>query len=226
MPRELEKTRTPAILRFLEATIGGPEKEVMKELKFGFNPKDYSVTQSADWTVTQAKGGLPTPQYNGPKPTQISVELFMDDTEEEGGDVSKTVETLIKACLPTADTKSKNKPSAPMVKFEWGTRIQFKGYLEQVAVKYTLFRSDGTPVRGTANLTIKQFGEPVKPGNPTSGGEPGTTRHRVLAGDTLPSIAYNEFGRADAWRRIANANPLIDDPMRLRPGSVILIPPA
>ena len=39
-------------------------------------------------------------------------------------------------------------------------------------------------------------------------------------------IAYNEFGRADAWRMIANANPSIQDPMRLRPGSVLLIPPA
>ena len=229
MAGALKETWTMAELRFVEPKIGGEDKDVAPKLTFPFNPKDYSITRSADWSANRAKSGVPEAQYNGPKPSQITVELFLDDTEpkEKGKPkLTEIVDQLLKACNPTEDTKSKNKPSAPFVIFQWGTNISFKGYLEQVAVKYTLFRSDGTPVRGTATLTIKELGEPPQGTNPTSGGEPGTTRHRVLAGDTLPSIAYREFGRAAAWRHIANANPSVDDPMRLRPGSVLLIPPA
>jgi nucleoid-associated protein YgaU len=225
-PKPLTETWTKAQLKFLAPDPGGGEKEVDKALEFDFNPKEYSITRSADWSVPAAKSGVAQAQYNGPKPSSITVELFMDATEEDKGDISTTVDKLLKACNPTQETTSKNKPSAPFVLFQWGKKISFKGYIEQVAVKYTLFRPDGTPVRGSATLTLKEFGEPVKGTNPTSGGEPGTTRHRVLAGDTLPSIAYAEFGRADAWRTIADANPQIHDPMRLRPGTVLIIPPA
>ena len=215
----------PARFEFLEPKRGGTESKIGPDFAFAFNPKDFSITRAAEWTTKQAKGGVAPAQYTGPKPSQIVVEVFLDETDKDGGDISQSVNRLLLACNPTQDSKSKNKPSAPFVKFVWG-KIIFKGYIEQVAVKYTLFRADGTPVRGSATVTIKELGEPVSGTNPTSGGEPGTTRHRVVAGDSLPSIAYAEFGRADAWRAIANANPSIDDPMQLRPGSVLLIPPA
>jgi nucleoid-associated protein YgaU len=48
----------------------------------------------------------------------------------------------------------------------------------------------------------------------------------MVAGDTLASIAYNEYGSAAGWRRIADANPFIDDPMRVKPGTTLVIPPA
>lgn len=213
-----------ARFEFLEPAQGGTEKKVGADFTFAFNPKDFSITRSAEWKTEPAKGGVPPAQYSGPKPSQITVEVFLDETDKQGGDISTSVDRLLTACNPTQDSKSKNKPSAPFVKFVWG-KIVFKGYIEQVAVKYTLFRADGTPVRGSATVTLKELGEPVAGTNPTSGGDPGTTQHRVLAGDTLPSIAYAEFGRADAWRAIANANPSVDDPMRLRPGAVLMIPP-
>jgi len=226
VPKPLEETWTKAVLKFLAPNAGGKETSAGPDLTFDFNPKEYAITRAAEWAAPQAKGGVAQAQYKGPKPSSITVEVFMDETDVDSGDISKTVEKLFKACNPTPESKSKDKPSAPFVLFQWGKQISFKGYLEQVAVKYTLFRSDGTPVRGSATLTIKEFGEPVKGTNPTSGGAPGTTRYRVLAGDTLPSIAYAEFGRADRWRAIADANPSIDDPMRLRPGSILLVPPA
>lgn len=216
---------TAAKFEFLEPVKGGTEKKVGKDFEFQFNPKDFSVTRAAEWKADNAKGGVPPAQYAGPKPSSIQVEVFLDATHEANGDISTRVNELLAACNPTQASKSKNKPSAPFVKFVWG-KIIFKGYIEQVAVKYTLFRADGTPVRGSATVTLKELGENPAGTNPTSGGEPGTTRHRVGAGDSLPSIAYAEYGRADAWRKVAAANPWVDDPLRLRPGSVLLIPPA
>ncbi|WP_143589272.1 LysM peptidoglycan-binding domain-containing protein, partial [Streptomyces angustmyceticus] len=49
--------------------------------------------------------------------------------------------------------------------------------------------------------------------------------HRTVAGDSLASLAWREYGDATRWRLIAEANE-IDDPMRLRPGTELLLPAA
>jgi nucleoid-associated protein YgaU len=42
--------------------------------------------------------------------------------------------------------------------------------------------------------------------------------------ETLDFIASQEYGQASHWRHIAEANG-IDDPMRVRPGTVLALPP-
>ena len=46
----------------------------------------------------------------------------------------------------------------------------------------------------------------------------------VAEGDRLDWIAYQEYGEASEWRRIAEANHLAD-PLALRPGMTLAIPP-
>ena len=43
-------------------------------------------------------------------------------------------------------------------------------------------------------------------------------------GDTLSGVAAAEYGNPKAWRPIAHANQ-IDNPRRLEPGQVLVIPP-
>jgi len=47
--------------------------------------------------------------------------------------------------------------------------------------------------------------------------------HTVADGDSLPSVAYANYGDATRWRTIAEANG-IDDPLRLRRGHQLSIP--
>jgi nucleoid-associated protein YgaU len=47
--------------------------------------------------------------------------------------------------------------------------------------------------------------------------------HVLVEGDTLAGIAYNEYGNPSLWRAVAAANG-IDDPMRLRSGTSVLLP--
>ena len=165
----------------------------------------------------------------GPEAASITLEMFLDASEKEGGerDITKIVKRLMKAVVPDGTAVANNKPSAPLALFNWGTSICFLGYIETVAVKYTHFTPTGTPFRGTATLSMKEF-PPDKPKtNPTSGGIIGYRSHQVIAGDTLASIAYREYGSAGAWRQLADANlASIDDPMRLAPGTVLLVPPS
>src|SRR5262249_60602433 len=45
----------------------------------------------------------------------------------------------------------------PLCTFTWGSNMPvFKGVVEDLAVKYTLFLPDGTPCRATATLSMKQ----------------------------------------------------------------------
>lgn len=219
-----QQTWTHAILKLIKPNAGGAESPIF-ELKFPFNPKEFSLTRGAKWEAPTNAGGTMPPEYKGPVPASLSVEIFLDETTKDNGDISLIVKKLLGFVNPESDSKSQNKPSAPHARFIWGTAIEFKGYIEQVAVKYTLFRENGNPVRGTVTLTIKEFGAPAARQNPTSGGEPGSRAHPVVAGDTLASIAYAEYGTAAGWRAIADANPTIDDPMRLVPGRSLVVPP-
>jgi nucleoid-associated protein YgaU len=61
--------------------------------------------------------------------------------------------------------------------------------------------------------------------NPTSGSEAGRRSHVVAAGDSLHSLAYREYGDPALWRGLADFNS-IDDPLRVRPGTRLILPTA
>jgi hypothetical protein len=224
-PAAGQQTFTRAKLKFVEPGDGGPGP-LVDEFTFPFNPKDYSITKAAKWRASSNKQGLSPAEYNGPVPSSVTIEMFLDATTEEEGNIATTINKILAYVNPDPKSKQNDKPSAPHAHFIWGTAIEFYGFLESVAVKYTLFRQNGNPVRGTATLTLKELGAAEQAQNPTSGSEPGSRSHRVVAGDSLASIAYREYGSATRWRRIADANPAIHDPMRLSPGMSLLVPPA
>ena len=78
-----------------------------------------------------------------------------------------------------------------------------------------------------STLTLDLFFDTVEPrkmGGQTIS-EPGHKRREVMPQDTLALIAYQEYGTPNRWRAIAEAND-IEDPLDLRPGQVLAIPPA
>jgi nucleoid-associated protein YgaU len=76
------------------------------------------------------------------------------------------------------------------------------------------------------NLTLQEVSDKEKKGgqNPTSLGSAGIRDHRVVAGETLDVIAYNELGNANHWRYIAELNN-IANPFDLKPGRHLAIAP-
>lgn len=195
----------------------------LETIELPFNPKEWSVTHTADWKTETTKKGTPPPEFKGPKPASATVEVFLDESEQPDGDISRMVARLRQIVVPEPNSVANNTPSAPHVLFTWGKAITFKGYVESVAATYTLFRGDGTPIRGLCKLAMKEFPADAKRQNPTSGGAGGRRTHRMLAGDTLASIAYAEYGDPRRWRAIAAANRIVD-PLRLAPGTVLQIP--
>jgi nucleoid-associated protein YgaU len=200
-----------------------------KELKFRFNPKEYSIAKSAIWNRTTNKGAkhASTPEFGGVQPQTVQMELFFDDWEGYGNLV-KDIETLLDWLKPTDKSMGNDMPEPRTLKFEWERNRSltgFKGFLKSVSAKYTMFKQDGTPVRATAQITIEEIpADPKKP-NPTSGSPNARRAHVVAAGDSLHSLAFREYDDPTLWRGLAAFNG-IDDPLRVRPGTRLLIPSA
>nr|WP_244209970.1 LysM domain-containing protein [Streptomyces nanshensis] len=95
--------------------------------------------------------------------------------------------------------------------------------MSQVAAKYTLFTTSGVPIRAVCQVTMEEISGETPGQNPTSGALAARRVHRVGSGDSLASLAHREYGDAGAWRIIAEANG-IDDPLRLAPGTQLLLP--
>lgn len=200
-----------------------------KELKFRFNPKEYSIAKSATWNRPTNKGAknASTPEFGGVQPQTVQMELFFDDWEGYGNLV-KDIETLLEWLKPTDKSIGNKKPEPQTLKFEWERNQSlagFKGFLKSVSAKYTMFKQDGTPVRATAQIAIEEIPSEPKKTNPTSGSPNHRRAHVVAAGDSLHSLAFREYDNPAFWRGLAAFNG-IDDPLRVRPGTRLLIPSA
>jgi nucleoid-associated protein YgaU len=193
-------------------------------ISFQFNPKEFQISKKAAWKSSPTKGNkkAPPPEYTGPEPASMTLEMFLDASDSESGDVSAEVQKLIDACAPTQASDSKEKPLPPGVRFGWD-KVYFTGYMESVSAKYTLFRESGRPIRALCTISLKELPKEQAKQNPTSGGLSAQGSYQVVSGDSLPGIAYRELGDPQLWRLLAETNG-IDDPMRLVPGRRLLVP--
>jgi hypothetical protein len=200
-----------------------------KVLKFWFNPTSYSVSKTAKWNRPITKGkDAPSPEYAGIEPAQVQMELLLDTWVSPGDDVSKKditaqVGMLLDWLKPTAKSLHKKKPQPPVLAFTWGSTLSwFFGYLKSLSVKYTMFRPDGTPTRATATISLEEVPHGAERQNPTSGGVTGHRTRVTTAGDSLQSIAHQEYGNPGMWRKLAELNG-IDDPLRVAAGTTLFI---
>ena len=197
----------------------------LKVLPFDFNPKDYSTGLQAGWNFKATKKPGEYPEYTGTQLRTLDVEMFIDATDSDDGDVMPTIETLLSTTRPTEKSTSANAPFPPIVVFSWGSARPFVGVVKSVTSTLTLFRQNGKPVRATCKVSMQEY--PTEPGkqNPSSGTLNSSRARRVVLGDTLASIANEEYGSPTLWRAIARTNGL-EDPFRLRLGRELLIPSA
>lgn len=203
---------------------------LIKRFTFEFNPAELSLTRRAQWKVTpaQIERSGPLPEFMGSEPREMSVEIFLDSSHKPGSNtVMKKVEALLECCEVTAESAAAKQPSPPWVVFQWGSfsTARFTAYVGSVDANYTLFSTAGVPIRATCRLQLHEIPSETKGQNPTSGALNAQRVHRVVAGDSLQSLAWQEYGDAAAWRSIAEANG-IDDPADLPNGRELILPAA
>ncbi len=201
---------------------------LIKALDFEFNPSQLSMSRRAQWqsTPTAALRDGVVPEFMGPEPRELSVEIFFDRSDDpDSNDVMKMVESLFRCCEVTSASIAAKQPSTPWVIFQWGSfkTARFHAYVASVEATYTLFGTTGMPIRATCQMQLHEIPSDTLGQNPTSGALTARRVHRLVAGDTLQSLAWREYGDATVWRAIADANG-IDDPAQLTPGTELMLP--
>jgi nucleoid-associated protein YgaU len=201
---------------------GGP-------LDFHYNPTTITVTKMACWQgggQRNSRTGTPSQEYTGGKPATLTMRLLFDAIDDSSRSVTAAVAKLTEWAQPTEKSVGKNTPQPPVLALEWGigSTSYFPCRLKRVRIKYTLFSPEGAPVRATVDVSLVEVPNHPLGQNPTSGGVSGRRSVVLGAGDTLASVAYREYGDANLWRALAEANG-VDDPLRLPPGLALLIPP-
>jgi nucleoid-associated protein YgaU len=191
------------------------------EIPVLFNPTEYSVEYSANFQET-APPGLSNPiiQFVNGNAQVLSMDLLFD-TYTDGGS-----ENVVDLTGPLTDLLSIDAQlhAPPRVEFRWG-KFHFVAVVEKISQRFTMFRSDGIPVRATLSVTFKQYKTIVKQLQDPRRNSADKTKRRVFeAHDTIWLIAAREYGEPRYWRLIARRND-IDDPRRIEPGQVLVLPP-
>src|SRR6478735_1028427 len=220
---------TRAQLTIMEppSTVGAQPGGALAQLQLQFNPATLVLRKTTEWRRTPSRmaGESALPEFVGSGPRSLSLDVFLDSTATHDNSVEKAVEQLMTACVPTPSSLGRKTPASPWVRFDWGTSktTSFDGVMSNLSVSYTLFDVDGKPLRATCSLSIEEASVDPAGQNPTSGSREARRTHRVVAGDSLPLLAWREYGDATAWRTIAEAND-VDDPMQLTPGRELVVP--
>ncbi len=185
-----------------------------------FNPKEYAISKSVPWNP-QASAGLDAPemQFTTGQGESLDLELFFD-TYEQGTPVTVHTKRLHRLAMIDAEL---HRP--PMVLVTWSASLVFQGVIESIAHRYTMFLESGIPVRATVTLKLREARSATQQAQERPPQSPDHAKLRaVRRGETLQSIAAEEYDDPSEWRRIADANG-IDDPLRLTPGLRLLVPP-
>lgn len=217
--------RAKLLLHDAQPGSGGQLGALLGELAFQYNPRELTISKTANWNSQPARGAQKAaqPEFTGAGPGKISLELFFDASTTHDGSVVAAVEQLLTCCVPTEASRGAGRATPPLVVLQWGTTRSFPAYVASVTAKYTLFTPGGTPIRATASVALEEVPGVLARQNPTSG-SPGVRRlHTLVEGDTLASVAYAEYGDPTLWRALAAHNG-VDDPVRLRAGTTLLVP--
>jgi len=140
-----------------------------------YNPKEISIDKSVSWQ--KHKGGsddAPTLEFSSADPKTLEVTLLFD-TFASKEDVRDKYISRLEDLAKVVDELRR----PPMIEFIWGSAFPvFKGVIEDLNVRYTMFLPDGTPCRATVTIHMKQAAKAM------DANEPGGHCHdKLLDGD-------------------------------------------
>ncbi len=207
----------------------------VEQIPVQFNPSEYRITDSSSYSQTERrKKDEPVVSYNGSRLSSLSVKLYFNSDEffsasgaasaamdmitgADEADITKSIDKI--SALTKIDGESHKPPGCVFV---WGS-LQFAGYAESVGVTYTMFDKTGKPLRAVVDLTMRGFnGALSERESPFM--SPDRTKARTMTEDaSIWSIAQKEYGDVREWRRIADANDIMN-PLDIPVGRVLRVP--
>jgi len=212
---------------------------VGEPLEVQFNPTEYGLSKGARFAEVVIPGlDSPIVQFVNGESEKLNLELFFDTTDEKGTGagavpVTSKVDPFYRLVKVDGDLHA-----PPIVRVTWGDQFPglttdqneqplpaFDCVVERADRAYTLFNSEGVPLRCTVTLTLREYRtleEQLTELNLRSADH--TRVHVVREGETLPQIAYDAYQDPARWRTIAEHNKL-RNARQIAPGTVLHLPP-
>lgn len=215
MSAEIKK----ALIEIMAGSKKGTTIEVL------YYPTEYEMTKGNKFSEVDILG-LETPylQYSRGNSGSIKLDVFYDTYSEKNSkktDVRKYSNQLSDLLKIDPDLHA-----PPPLRFIWGMPAEepFICVMENVSTKYTMFLSDGTPVRARLNITLKEFKMELNKREKAKQSPDKTKIYVTKKGDSLWLIASEKYGDPTLWRPIADKNK-IKNLKFLEPGTELFIPP-
>ena len=194
-----------------------------EEIPVLFNPEEYSVNKDNNLAV-QGIPGLSGPivQYVNGNLRTLEMELFFDTWDTPTipkKDVRKEFTSKIIGLLEI----DPNLHSPPLLLVSWSS-LQFRCVLARVNQKFTMFDTDGKPVRARLTCTFDEVIDPEQESREVNRQTADFSKvHVVTEGERLIDLATRFYNNPQTWRPIAIANGL-EDPRAIYPGQSLLVP--
>lgn len=184
-----------------------------------FNPTTLKLTLSNQVEGGKSRGRQAR-QFTGKSSTVLSVELVFDTADEGTTDNPRSVRERTAIVEKYVLPKEGGQEAPPKLRFQWGDFV-LDGIVESLDLNFDHFASNGTPLRATVSLSLKeqdakyQFlrtgpGSNTRAGSsgggqggdagPGSSGAPGDRSATALAGETAPEFAARQGLDPAAWR--------------------------
>ena len=193
-------------------------RSIKERVQVLFNPSEYTLSKSNEFANINAAGqSSPLLQFTRGGLQTMTMDLFFD-SYEEGRDVRDYTSKITD--LMNIDSELH---APPVLKFIWG-KLSFTCVLSQISKKFTMFLSNGIPVRANLSVTFSEYSTGTER-RATPLHSPDKTRvYRTKQGDSLWAISMEAYGDASLWRHIADTNGSIENPRILKPGQLLTIP--
>jgi hypothetical protein len=137
------------------------KKDDAHEVTAQYNPKEVQVDKAVAWSKKDDKNTVsdkPVLEFSGGQGRTMSLELLFD-SYEKGGNVHALYISKLLEMATIIDPKGNANTKRPhQVQVVWGDNglPEFKGVIESVSTKYTMFSKDGIPVRATCTVKLKE----------------------------------------------------------------------
>lgn len=139
-----------------------------------YNPKELQVDQNVPWKKPEAatktgsqegtgsSAGKPLEvEFTGAEGRSMTVEMLFDGYEPSGRfvkvtDMVKTLTKLATVMKPDSPNEQERRPHHCVV--SWGAKglPKFECVIESLSTKYSMFSTDGEPLRATCTVKLKE----------------------------------------------------------------------
>lgn len=191
------------------------------------NPEQYEQTFKVEYDVEPAQGAQGVEgRFKSSAPEELRLDFVFDGTGTVHGyaQAGQTVPQQIEAFRAVVYNLDGEIHQPRYLKLIWKD-FRFDCVLTELKISFTLFDSNGMPLRAKLGCTFLNYRETERRVREENKSSPDLTHTRVIEeGTNLPLLTYRIYGATDYYLEVALANDLTNL-RRLPAGATLVFPP-